>query len=233
LSLGLRVPLFVGFCLFASVCGADVSRPQDTMAQRMSACTPCHGKEGRPTSEGYYPRIAGKPAGYLFNQLRHFRDGSRQNQTMTYLVEHMTDEYMREIAQYFSDLDLPYPPPEAHDVSEQILKRGEQLVREGDKSKDIPACESCHGERLTGVKPSIPGLAGLPKGYVASQIGAWKSGLRRATEPDCISQSSRRLSMEDFGAVSTWLSMRPMTGDTKPAASLPSKPPLECGSGIK
>ena len=28
------------------------------------ACTTCHGKEGRAGPDGYYPRIAGKPAGY-------------------------------------------------------------------------------------------------------------------------------------------------------------------------
>ena len=40
------------------------------MAQRVLACTGCHGPEGRAAADGYYPRIAGKPAGYLFNQLR-------------------------------------------------------------------------------------------------------------------------------------------------------------------
>ena len=48
------------------------------MAERVRACTACHGKEGRATSDGYYPRIAGKPAGYLYNQLVNFRDGRRQ-----------------------------------------------------------------------------------------------------------------------------------------------------------
>ena len=33
-----------------------------SMASRVLACTACHGKEGRATAEGYFPRIAGKPA---------------------------------------------------------------------------------------------------------------------------------------------------------------------------
>jgi cytochrome c553 len=49
----------------------------DTIAQRSLACAACHGKEGRATSEGYFPRIAGKPAGYLYNQLRNFHEGRR------------------------------------------------------------------------------------------------------------------------------------------------------------
>ena len=46
----------------------------DEMAPRMAACMTCHGAEGRATNQGYFPRIAGKPAGYLYNQLVNFRD---------------------------------------------------------------------------------------------------------------------------------------------------------------
>ena len=42
---------------------------EDTMAQRTQACTACHGNQGRAAADGYYPRLAGKPAGYLYNQL--------------------------------------------------------------------------------------------------------------------------------------------------------------------
>jgi len=34
---------------------------EDTIAQRTWPCTICHGKEGRAATDGYYPRIAGKP----------------------------------------------------------------------------------------------------------------------------------------------------------------------------
>ena len=38
---------------------------EDTIAQRALACTACHGPQGRAAPDGYYPRLAGKPAGYL------------------------------------------------------------------------------------------------------------------------------------------------------------------------
>lgn len=50
----------------------------DTLAQRVLACAACHGKEERATIAGYFPRIAGKPAGYLYNQLINFLEGRRQ-----------------------------------------------------------------------------------------------------------------------------------------------------------
>ncbi|MBC7445185.1 MAG: c-type cytochrome, partial [Polaromonas sp.] len=35
---------------------------EDSMAQRTLACTACHGPQGRAAADGYYPRLAGKPA---------------------------------------------------------------------------------------------------------------------------------------------------------------------------
>ena len=45
------------------------------MAQRAKACTGCHGPQGRSRPDGYIPRLAGKPAGYLHEQLTAFQPG--------------------------------------------------------------------------------------------------------------------------------------------------------------
>ncbi|HEY9097165.1 MAG TPA: cytochrome c4, partial [Hydrogenophaga sp.] len=81
----------------------------DTLGQRLMACTLCHGKEGRATNTGFFPRIAGKPEGYLYHQLRHFREGRRNNAGMTALLDTLSDAYLREIATHFARLELPYP----------------------------------------------------------------------------------------------------------------------------
>ena len=201
----------------------------DTLAQRVQACTVCHGEEGRATRDGYFPRIAGKPAGYLFAQLVHFRDGRRHNATMTYLVEHLTDAYLLEIAQHFAALDLPYAPPPRIVLDEAQRARGEQRARRGDPARGIPSCASCHGERLTGVQPALPGLLGLPRDYLLAQFGNWQTGLRRAAAPDCMGEIARRMSPEDIGAVSAWLATLPVV-DARPAAALPAPLPLDCGS---
>src|SRR6476620_822627 len=129
--------------------------PANSMAARVLACTACHGKEGRATPEGYFPRIAGKPAGYLANQLLNFRDGRRSYPQMTYLLEHLTDDYLREMAVHFAALDLPYAPPPAPQAPPAVLERGRALVQQGDAARRIPACVSCHGSAMTGVAPSI------------------------------------------------------------------------------
>jgi cytochrome c553 len=230
--------------VIASVAPAFAQTPtgpakvEDTMAQRMQACVACHGKEGRATPEGYFPRIAGKPAGYLFNQLVNFRDGRRSNPIMGYLVEHLNDDYLRDIANHFASLDLPYASPASASasasaaVASQGLQRGFELVTKGDTARAIPACASCHGERLTGAQPAIPGLLGLSRDYLLAQIGAWRVGVRKASAPDCMATIARRLTPEDVSAVTAWLASRTVPPDAKaPAAATPRRAPLECGSG--
>ena len=210
---------------------AQAPTRSDDIAKRVAPCMTCHGKEGRATNDGYYPRIAGKPAGYLYNQLINFRDGRRQQYPlMVYMVQNLSDDYLKEMAGFFADQHLPYPPPPAVAVTPAILERGRQLVLNGDPSRKIPACVACHGEALTGVAPAIPGLLGLPRDYINSQFGAWREGTRRAHAPDCMAEISRQLRPDEISAASAWLSTREVPADAAPARSLPAKLPVACGS---
>lgn len=221
--------LFTGTAWAAS----EPRRVPDAMAQRVLACTGCHGKEGRATAEGYLPRIAGKPAGYLYNQLLNFRDGRRNYPIMVYLVEHLTDNYLWEIAEHFAALELPYPAPQRAGVPAEVMSRGEALVRHGDPARKVPACAECHGDNLLGVNPNVPGLLGLSRYYLYAQIGFWKNGERRAHAPDCMAAIASRLTPEQVGAVSTWLAAQPVPPGARPAAGLRGQLPMACGSVLR
>lgn len=199
------------------------------MAQRVQACTLCHGKEGRATPGGFFPRIAGKPADYLYHQLLNFRDGRRNNDGMRYLLDHLSDDYLRAIALHFASLDLPYPPPVPPQGAPAELARGEVLVRRGDPARELPACTACHGAAMTGVRPAVPGLLGLPRDYLIGQLGAWQTGLRKAFAPDCMAHVAQRLSPTDVAAVASWLAAQPLPADTHPAAPTAEPLPLRCG----
>lgn len=222
----------LGFVALACMSGAAAqpAKIPDSMAQRALACAACHGEEGRATREGFFPRIAGKPAAYLYNQLVNFREGRRQYPMMTYMVAHLSDAYLEEMAGYFSNLHPPYPPPQAVAVPAATAERGRRLVVNGDASRNIPACTACHGTRLTGMLPAIPGLLGLPRDYLNAQFGAWKSGSRRAHAPDCMADISRQLTPEDVGAITAWLSSQPVPADMRPVPAATAKLPIACGS---
>ena len=228
-----RLPRLTALATFCAIAlpALAADRPAvlpDTMEQRVIACTSCHAKnEGK---DAFFPRIAGKPAGYLYNQLVNFREGRRTYPLMTYMVDHMPDAYLQEIAGYFSTQHLKPPPVQPTTAAPAALERGRLLVTEGDKAIKVPACIACHGERLTGVAPAIPGLAGLPRDYVNAQFGAWKNKARRAHAPDCMAEIAARLSVEDVAAISSWLGQRPLPADPTPATSVARPLPIACGS---
>ena len=165
------------------LCAAIVARAQptdrapDTIEARLRACTPCHGSQGQGTNNDYFPRLAGKPAGYLMNQLIAFRDGRRRYPPMNYLLEYQSEPYLQKIAEYFAALRPSPVQNVATDVSAVVLARGRSLVTEGDPARGVPACSGCHGPKLTGMEPAIPGLVGLRELY---QRAARRLSLRHA-----------------------------------------------------
>ena len=203
---------------------------RDTIAQRGLACTGCHGAEGRAARDGYYPRIAGKPTDYLYRQLIAFRDGRRRYPLMTGLLAPLDDAYLREIAAHFAAQSPPYPPPAPATADAATLARGRTLVIDGDPARKLPACARCHGDTLTGLGDTVPGLLGLPRDYLAAQIGAWRSGNRHADAPDCMADIARRLELRDVEAVAHWLAAQPVPTQNRPAPATAHPAPLQCGS---
>jgi mono/diheme cytochrome c family protein len=204
-------------------------RVAGTLEERVRACTGCHGSATQVTKDGFSPRIAGKPAGYLFNQLVSFRDGRRTYPPMVYLVQYMSDDYLHEIARYFAELELPYPPPEPSALAPAQAERARQIVEHGDPARDVPACVACHGEALSGLEPAIPSLLGLPRQYIGAQLGAWRNGRLRSAAPDCMAEVAQRLAAEDVPLIAAWLAAQPVPAGMK-AATGTRKLPLECGA---
>jgi cytochrome c553 len=202
----------------------------DTMEARVQGCVTCHGQQGQGTSNDYFPRIAGKPAGYLFNQLRAFREGSRHYAPMNYLVAYLTDDYLREIADYFAGLRPPFAAPQGSTLPANVLDRGRTLVHNGDANRQIPACIACHGANLTGMVPGIPGLVGLRPNYIAAQLTRWRAGERRAAAPDCMHRIATRLQEADIQALAGFLGALPPPREASPDARNTVRMPLTCGS---
>ena len=98
-----------------------------------------------------------------------------------------------------------------------VLERGRQLVLEGDTALKVPACIACHGERLTGVQPSIAGLPGQPRDYINAQFGTWRN--HSAPRPRARLHGRDRQSPEPGRrrrAVSSWIAQRPLPADLTP-----------------
>ena len=225
-----RIWLFALLCANGAGAHAQAPAVPDTLAQRLIACAACHGKQGEGLKANEYsPRIAGKPAGYLFHQLQGFRDRRRLSPVMNHMVAHLSDAYLREIAEYYAALP-PVFPPAIRAPPGPVLARGEALMTQGDAARKIPACIECHGKALTGLAPAIPALVGLDAQYIASQLGAWRNKTRRAQAPDCMANIASLLVPGDISAVAAWLAVQSPSAQS--AAPLPAgslKLPMECG----
>jgi cytochrome c553 len=202
----------------------------DNIETRVRACTPCHGARGQGTQDDYFPRLAGKPAGYLYNQLAAFRSGRRHYSPMNYLLEYQSDAYLKAMAEYFSSQQPPFPPRPPVKVSSTVLARGEVLATQGDGDREILACAFCHNPSFTGVEPGIPALVGLQSNYISAQLGAFRYGTRTAAAPDCMQLVAARLSEDDVTALAAWLPTLPVKATTRPMSQGSLTTPTPCGS---
>lgn len=224
----LRSSTFLACLLFLA---GNASQASD-MAERIKPCEACHGDQGRAGPDGYYPRLAGKSASYLFNQMENFSHGRRRYTMMRRMMAPLSPQYQREMADYFASLQVPYqastikstPPTSAQ------MTRGKQLALQGDPTLKIPACNICHGDNLMGNSANVPSLLGMPSAYLGAQLSAWSLGNRTSVAPDCMGEIAKRLTAHDAAAVTGWLAAQqvPLKGNAGTSTRVATE--VRCGS---
>jgi len=95
-----------------------------SIAERVAACTMCHGATDVQGADAFYPTISGKPAQYLYQQLLRFREGSREYLPMQRLLANLSDDYLHDIATWFSEQTPQYRHTPPANVPASILATG-------------------------------------------------------------------------------------------------------------
>lgn len=222
-----RILLLV-WCLVSFA--ARAAEPDGAMQERLAACNACHGEQGEgKAGNEYYPHLAGKPSGYLLQQLQAFRDGRRLYAQMNWLMRNMSDGYLRRIAAHYAALP-PRSSAEAVAMTPAAAARARELVERGDAARGVPACSSCHGEDLAGLEPGVPALLGLPPDYIIAQLGAWRTQARSAIAPDCMAEVAGALAPEDLRPLAEWLASQGANGSLRPAPAGSFTLPVACGT---
>lgn len=75
----------------------------DLIPEKARVCVACHGALG-VSNYDLWPNIAGQKKTYMINQLKAFRDGSRYDPWMTPMALPLSDEEIKELANFFSKL---------------------------------------------------------------------------------------------------------------------------------
>ncbi|MGI2126739.1 c-type cytochrome [Shewanella oncorhynchi] len=196
--------LVIGLMLCSGYAAAEPSDKQsmNVMPQAAQLCVSCHGAAGEGI-EPLGPRLAGLSKEYISTQLQHFQAGVRQNATMMPMAMTLQGDGIEQVSSYFS-------AKPANDVKPVI--RGEQVVfnddtarlaYQGDWSRGLPACVTCHGPSALG-GGLFPRLAGQQASYIKTQLLAWQSGTRKGDVDGMMGSVANKLTVAEIDALANY-----------------------------
>jgi cytochrome c553 len=191
-------------CVFVSkkaLADDSLARVHDLVMQR---CALCHTVDGNSVG-GFYPRLAGQNADYLFQQLQMFKgaDGHpplRHSLSMEPMVADLSEEDMHALATYYSKQQ-----PTASDMAGVATPAlGEKVYTKG-SAAGATACITCHGANGAGVPGAFPRLAGQHAEYVETELHNYKDG-RRGGKGKPMTTIGPLLSDDEIKAVAAYVS---------------------------
>lgn len=195
--------LLLGFASQATAVEGDVEAGK----AKSATCAACHGPDGNSPTD-MYPKIAGQHAGYLYKQLKEFKQGAasggkegRNNAVMAGMVAALSDQDMKDLAVYFSAQTM-----KAGTTPEDVVAAGQKLFRAGDAERGIAACIACHGPRGVGHS-----LAGFPKisfqhaAYIKTQLESFRNGSRNNDMNGMMRDVAKKLTDKDIEVLSKYL----------------------------
>ena len=151
----------------ATLLSAATAAWADTIEDKASVCTACHGEKGLP-SEPSIPIIWGQQEGYLYLQLRDFQKGARKDDRMTPIAQSLSKEDAQALAAYFAA--KPWPKTGAPSASRTDEATAMSAIK-------AVVCTSCHLEQFQG-DSSIPRLAGQEHDYLAKTMTDFRNRTR-------------------------------------------------------
>lgn len=178
--------------------------PLPILQKKVEYCISCHLASGAGfQGEHAIPRLAGQSQEYLYTQLSHFADHTRDNpaskQFMWEAVSGLTPEMKRDLAAYFASLKTP--PSGGGPGGHEAL--GKTIFEEGIPSRNVFACNLCHGVNAEGNGP-MPRLAGQGYEYIKTMFKDWRNGYRADAAP--MPDFAKALTDEEIESLAEYLS---------------------------
>ena len=142
-------------------------------------CQGCHAEDGNSVST-LIPKLAGQNTVYISKQVHNFQSGTRVHGIMNGLAATVNDDDLIDIAAYFASLAKMKGDGSGGNQT------GKDLFLNGNTSRKIASCVSCHGVNGKGLEPNptmIPVIGGQHKDYLLRQLGNFRKG-DRSNSPD-------------------------------------------------
>lgn len=192
-------------------------KPGDATAGQAKAavCGACHGMDGNSVIP-QYPKLAGQSEQYIAQQLANYKSGQRQDPIMMGMAAPLSPQDMQDLGAYFaSQKTVPGVADQA------LVAHGQTLFRQGDATRDIPACMACHSIDGRGNPGAMyPQLAGQHAEYIEAKLKAWHDGVTwgDSVHAQIMPTIAKQLNEQDIAAVASYIEGL-HSADGKPAAT--------------
>ena len=195
--------LFACCLLFSGAALAEnphVEGDAEAGASKAAVCAACHGPQGNSVNP-QWPSLAGQHATYVYDQLKAFKSGDRQNAVMMGQVTSLSDQDMRDLAAYYAEQEA-----KPRTGAEEAVDIAQPLWRAGDGERGMPACSGCHGPAGVGnAGAGYPRLAGQQPEYTAMQLRAYRDGNRgKGVTGQRMQHVAQNLSDEEIEALASY-----------------------------
>jgi len=167
-----------------------------------AACHTCHGLNGEGDGN-LTPRLAGLERGYLVRQLIFFAEGQREHAQMSWIARRYDRAEQESLAAYYSG--MAKPASRQGSSSGSCEDRAALLYQNGDASRGLAACSSCHGSAGQGVGYGNPAVGGQPAPYLAEQLRQWRQGERYGDPLGAMRASARLLEDEEIEPLAAYM----------------------------
>ena len=181
--------------LLASLVGLPATARADTLPDHVELCVACHVEQGVPQDKSI-PVIDGQQEGYLYLQLRDYKNGDRRNDVMSPIAEALERTDMMALAEYFSK--RPWPNLRQPQPTDAVVARAL-------RANAAIGCTGCHLGEYQGAGTQ-PRLAGQARDYTLQTMLDFRSR-KRANNPG-MSDLMIAASEEDLVAMADYLAGR-------------------------
>jgi cytochrome c553 len=167
-------------------------------AKYNAVCAACHGPGGNSGTPAN-PRLSQQHPEYIVKQLQEFKSGKRPNPIMQGFAAQLTEADMKNIAAYVGSQKAK--PGFAKD--KELVMLGEKIYRGGAQNRQLPACAGCHSPNGAGIPAQYPRLSGQHADYTASQLVAFRDGIRKNSPQ--MSQIASKMNDREIRAVADYI----------------------------
>ncbi len=173
----------------------DLVRGEATYTALCVACHAVDGNSGAPVN----PKLAQQHPEYLVKQLQEYKSGKRKNAVMQGFAAALSEDDMKNIAYWAASKKTK--PGFAKD--KELVTLGERIYRGGISDRQVPACAGCHSPTGAGIPSQYPRLGGQHAEYTASQLTAFRDGVRNNNLP--MTQVAAKLNDKEIRAVADYI----------------------------